>query len=588
MRKATERTHWWGPCALALALMLGAPAAVQADEEPADPATGSQVQPRAAGGADEERPTVRKIARSDADASDLEYRKIIDNRRAVPGSLSLGTTSSGILLRQAALPVQGQHHAILGRCRNRSTNFGTEELVEALLDAARTVHETHDGGSRLMIGNMAQRGGGDIPWSRSHNSGRDADIAFYVTRKGKAVDAPDLLRIGPDLTARGGYKLDIPRNWTLVKALLESDSIQVQWLFVATWIRDALLAHAEKQGEKKELLRRAGQVLWQPTDSTPHADHLHLRVYCSKQDRLEGCLNGAPVWDWVDTYEQAMDARLAALEKGLDDPDPDVRVKVVGFLERLDSRRAAGMLATKAVFDEEPKVRLAALDLIRRWRISEPEVTAGLYRARLAHEDLPTWKALWRAIGSSGDAAPVDLLKEGMNSERQAGGVKEKLLATQATAHVMDKRLVPALIDVLAERDPKVRGAAARSLRRITNHSWKVRWDRGLTKKKHRRYVERWREWWSSNEKRGRSALLLRGFKRAGLKVRKLEGWVAVDALVKASKRNDHVGYNAHRVLAVILHRWKATFADNPDRRYRRWNKWWRKNRERMKKRLKA
>lgn len=528
---------------------------------------------------------VRTIVRSDTPAADFEYRKIIDPRRGVPGSLSLGTTGSGMLLRQASLPVQGEHHAILPRCRDRGTNFGTEELVESLLGAAGAVAKAHPG-ARLMVGNMAQRGGGDIPWSRSHNSGRDADIAFYVTRKGEPADAPDLLLIGPDLTARGGYTFDVPRNWTLVKSLLTGKSAQVQWMFVATWIRDALLAHAASVGEDDEIIRRAGQVLWQPTDSSPHADHLHLRIYCSQQDRLEGCLNGAPVWDWVDTYPEAMNARLAALEVGLEDPDPEIRGKVVAFLERLDAEEAAGMLATKGAFDEEPRVRLAALALLRRWRRADPEVVSGLYRARLAHDDLPTLRAIWAAIGSAGDDAPIDLLREGLASERTVDGVRESYLAAVATGHVMNRSLVPALIERLADEDPKVRGAAAESLRRITNRAWKVRWDRPLSQKKRAQYAQRWRDWWSKNEGRGRPALLLRGFKEAGVKIQDLDSWRTADALVKLTRRDDHVGYNAHRVLALMLHRWQMAYADSASRRYQRWNKWWRKNRERMRTKL--
>jgi penicillin-insensitive murein endopeptidase len=490
-----------------------------------------------------------------------------------------------MLLRQASLPTQGQHHAILRRCRNRGTNYGTEELVALLLEGARVVHEEH-GGPRLMVGNMSVRGGGDIKWSRSHNSGRDADIAFYVTRKGRAADAPDLLRVDPELRARGGYRFDVPRNWTLVRTLIMSEATQVQWLFVATWIKDALLAHAREIGEDPEIVDRAEAVLWQPTDSTPHADHLHLRVYCSRQDRLEGCLNGAPIWGWVDTYPAAISARLAALERGLDDPDPQVRLDVVAFLRRLQADEASGMLATKAAFDVSPKVRLAALALLRRWRVVTPEVLDGLTRARVAHEDVKSVRAVWAVVRHAGSPTTVPLVLEGVRSDRVVQGVPERWLAVDAASHLMDTQLVPALIDALEDDNPKVREAAATSLRRITNRAWKVRWGRRLSMRKRRDLAARWRDWWSRHKDLDRATLLLRGFRRAGIKLDDLHSWKTADTLVRPTKRPDHVGYNANRVLASLIGRWQGRFGAPPAKRAKRWRKWWRKNAERMKSRL--
>jgi hypothetical protein len=122
---------------------------------------------------------------------------------------------------------------------------------------------------------------------------------------------------------------------------------------------------------------------------------------------------------------------------------------------------------------------------------------------------------------------------------------------------------------------------AATSLRRITNHSFKANWSRA-NKKRRRRDVKRWRGWWEENKNRSRDQWLLRGFKANKVKVRDLESLKGVDALIKASRRDDHVGYNAHRVLARILGRWGLAYGWSASRRHSKWSRWWRKNKRRV------
>ncbi len=68
------------------------------------------------------------------------------------------------------------------------------------------------------------------------------------------------------------YRFDLARNWTLVEALLSHPFIQVQWIFVAKPVREALLAYARRSGMSAALFQRADQALRQPTDSLSHDD----------------------------------------------------------------------------------------------------------------------------------------------------------------------------------------------------------------------------------------------------------------------------------------------------------------------------
>jgi penicillin-insensitive murein endopeptidase len=521
----------------------------------------------------------------------------------------MGTAADGNLVCEAIMPVEGDFHAVLANCVPRSTNFGTQEIVELLLYAGAQVSASLPG-PRLMLGNIAKQGGGNIPWSHSHNSGRDADLAFYVLDKnGNPVDAPSLLSFGANLKA-GDYTLDVPRNWALVKAILTHPTIQAQWLFAATWIKQALIEYAEAQGEDPALIEKARQVVWQPTDSAPHNDHLHLRIYCSLQDRLEGCINGAPIWSWVDTYNDAFATRSERLCEGLHDPALDVRLDVLAFMDKIQARPASPCLAEHALTDPQEEVREQATALLMRWQPDDPRVYDAIERLIRApgggvleddpaftRQDLPprperdasTLKRAYDILAALGDSQAVPMLTRALQSKRVFGRdgeapndparTVEAALAARALQHVMDLRLVPDLIDALVHPSPQVRQAAARTLARVTNHGLKG--PPNDSPKELAAHQRRWRGWWEDQQGRSRDALLLEGFRDAKLKLKALDDPKGYDALIKATKRDDHVGYNAHLVLARNLHRFYSPSL-SPEQRHAQWSKWWRKNKKRF------
>ena len=65
----------------------------------------------------------------------------------------------------------------------------------------------------------------------------------------------------------------------------------VQWVFVAAPLRNMLLDHALRIGEPELLRERARRVLVQPSDSSRHDDHFHVRIACPPDDR-PGCVDG--------------------------------------------------------------------------------------------------------------------------------------------------------------------------------------------------------------------------------------------------------------------------------------------------------
>jgi penicillin-insensitive murein endopeptidase len=219
---------------------------------------------------------------------------------------SVGKVEDGNIEEAAELPVKGQHHYILPqRHRWRGLRFATRDLVELLLHTARAVARMH-AGSRLGVGNLSRRKGGPIPFSRSHQSGRDADLAFFVVdRRGQPQSPRDFVRFDHRGRGPGGLRFDVARNWTLIEALLTAPGARVQWLLIHRSLRRRLLRYALRSGAPAEVVRRAEKVMHQPRWALPHNDHLHVRIYCPAAHVARGCVDTGPVWPWIAAEEKA-------------------------------------------------------------------------------------------------------------------------------------------------------------------------------------------------------------------------------------------------------------------------------------------
>lgn len=89
-------------------------------------------------------------------------------------------------------------------------------------------------------------------------------------------------------------KLDLKRNWALVKALVMDPRASVQWIFTGRPIIRQLLLYARRKREPAHTIERAAQVMHQPSDSQSHMDHVHVRIFCAPSDRNQGCIDRGP------------------------------------------------------------------------------------------------------------------------------------------------------------------------------------------------------------------------------------------------------------------------------------------------------
>lgn len=199
--------------------------------------------------------------------------------------------------------------------------------------------------------------------SMSHNTGRDVDLAYFtMDAKGRPVDS-HYHKFGPNgrsRTAGGKYRLDVARNWTLVRALMTNDEFELQWMITAPYIEEMLLTYARTIGEPEDIVQRAERMMMLPGWAKQHDNHFHIRVLCSPDDWAHGCSNAGPVWPWATAMSGALDAAGRDLSPGLHAHSAGRRHAALNALVERDVQTAIPNLAP-LLSDEDAKVRSEAL-----------------------------------------------------------------------------------------------------------------------------------------------------------------------------------------------------------------------------------
>jgi penicillin-insensitive murein endopeptidase len=181
--------------------------------------------------------------------------------------------------------------------------WGAQSLVALLERASARVAARHPG-ARLPIGELSQRGGGNIHGHRSHENGLDADIGFYLRdEQGDWLAAPRFVpvngRNGLGRFEEQTVSFDNAANWSLVVALLTDHETPVQHLFVSRSLRRRLVAEARTRNAPASLVERLRLMLMQPGNGPrAHREHFHVRVYCPPDDRPD-CRDRGPYWYWL-------------------------------------------------------------------------------------------------------------------------------------------------------------------------------------------------------------------------------------------------------------------------------------------------
>jgi penicillin-insensitive murein endopeptidase len=173
------------------------------------------------------------------------------------------------------------------RLRNKHARWGLPRLVGLIARSAKKLAHRFDGAT-LLVGDLSRRDGGDIAGHRSHESGRDADVAFlFVDRHGKSVQPAEFLTVNREGHAveNQAWRFDDARNWALVESWVTDPGARVEHIFVADWLRTRLLRYARDKGAYLPVLHRAALAMKQPSHGLEHDDHFHVRIACPPGQR---------------------------------------------------------------------------------------------------------------------------------------------------------------------------------------------------------------------------------------------------------------------------------------------------------------
>lgn len=245
-------------------------------------------------------------------------------------STSMQNPVDGWLVGGVPLPLTGRGFRF-NPAKDPRRRYGTVELVQGLMRAAAFVDEVLPGGE-LTINDIAMPAGAALEGHASHRNGRDVDVLFYLLGEdgqpyaskaipiepdGSGADYRDLRIAGDDMPV----KLDVPRTWAFVAALLSDEEAHINRIFVVEHVRALLLAHAEQVAAPAAVVERFGHVTCQP--KFPHDDHFHIRFYCAADDIAEGCEDTFPIYPWHEAHLAAAGAKVQ-LAKRRPVPKPEL------------------------------------------------------------------------------------------------------------------------------------------------------------------------------------------------------------------------------------------------------------------------
>jgi penicillin-insensitive murein DD-endopeptidase len=202
---------------------------------------------------------------------------------------SIGSPTEGRLVGGAHLD-ETAYLRIMPADAAGDVRWGLEPLVEMIDRAARAVRHQFPA-TITSVGHLSREGGGDLDQHRSHESGRDADVGFFVrSSTGHQLFPSHFVAFRGDGSAVGwpGAYFDDAKNWTFVAAMVGDEEAHVTHLFISSPLRARLLAYAERSGVEAGVRARVAEVLQQPRGALPHDDHFHVRIGCPSG--MSGCI----------------------------------------------------------------------------------------------------------------------------------------------------------------------------------------------------------------------------------------------------------------------------------------------------------
>ncbi|HLT31870.1 MAG TPA: penicillin-insensitive murein endopeptidase [Myxococcaceae bacterium] len=203
-----------------------------------------------------------------ADLDDAALEQAWEQDRDSLGSLSVGFAHQGRLINGVQFP-DGEGYVVV----RPAAAWATQETVEAVQAAIAKVRQQFPDAHPLRVNQISGPEGGWLRPHRSHQSGRDVDLAFYYP-------TPDPIRV----RARESV-IDVEKTYALVEALITETDVQL--ILVDRRVIRVLHDHAKTLERDPEWL---ASIFSGPNALVRHArghrDHLHVRFYNPRAQEL--------------------------------------------------------------------------------------------------------------------------------------------------------------------------------------------------------------------------------------------------------------------------------------------------------------
>jgi len=159
------------------------------------------------------------------------------------------------------------------RLRFPKNAYGVEGVLKSLRACAKRVKDAFPGTHDILIGDLSRPGGGRFPPHESHQSGRDADIGYYLASN---LQNDTLHRVK-------AAEVDYPRTWAHLKCHITTDRVSrvymdrrlqvamIEWLRKKKVVDDGQIQRLfQVEGGDEALIRHAKE----------HDTHFHVRFSC--------------------------------------------------------------------------------------------------------------------------------------------------------------------------------------------------------------------------------------------------------------------------------------------------------------------
>jgi LysM repeat protein len=155
--------------------------------------------------------------------------------------------------------------------RNPKLAYGTNDAISELMRCLPTVKNRWKKTSDIMVGDLSRKTGGKLKKHRSHQTGRDVDVAYI--HRGKQ---PRYFKTATRAT------LDVVKTWLIFKCFLNGKRTEL--IFVDYSLQPKLYNYVKRRGASKRQLKKLFQYprgRKRPSGiirhSPKHKDHFHVR-----------------------------------------------------------------------------------------------------------------------------------------------------------------------------------------------------------------------------------------------------------------------------------------------------------------------